>query len=73
MNGEMQESGLTEIIPFVCTLTVQGQDVAFLHPQGAPLKAWWPQHLLFTEMAFLVHDRQVVEQQLLNSRVYLNH
>ena len=40
MHGKMQESGLIEIIPLICTLTIQGQYPAFLHPesrQGAPL------------------------------------
>ena len=42
MYGKMQESGLTEIIPLMCTSAVWGQCPAFLHPetpQGAQLGA----------------------------------
>ena len=41
MHGKMQESELTEIIPLIGTLTIQGQYPAFLHPessQGAQLE-----------------------------------
>lgn len=36
--GKVQESGLTESIPLICTSTIWGQQPAFLHlesPQGA--------------------------------------
>ena len=41
MYGNMQESGLTEIIPLKCTSAIWGQYPAFLHPespQGAQLQ-----------------------------------
>ena len=48
MYGKMQESGLTEIIPFTGTSAIWGQFPVFSHPespQGAPLggwlMAWW--------------------------------
>ena len=34
MNGKMQESGLIESIPLMCTLAIQGQYPAFLHPES---------------------------------------
>ena len=40
MYGKMQESGVIEIIPFVCTSALWGQFPVFLHPespQGAQL------------------------------------
>ena len=40
MSGKMQRSGLTEIIPLMCTSAVWGQHPVFSHPeslQGAPL------------------------------------
>ena len=40
MYGKVQESGLTEIIPLMCTLAIWGQYPPFFHPeapQGAPL------------------------------------
>ena len=40
MYGKMQESGLTEIIPLICTSAIWSQYPAFLHPespQGAQL------------------------------------
>ena len=30
----MQEPGLIEIIPVICTLTIQSQYPAFLHPES---------------------------------------
>ena len=42
MYGKRQESGLTDIIPLMCILTLWGQYPAFSHPespQGAPLGA----------------------------------
>ena len=38
----MQESGLTELIPLICTLNIQGQHPVFLHlesPWGAQVRA----------------------------------
>ena len=55
---KMQESRLTEIIPLMCTLTIQGQYPVFLHPESPQgdswgwlqwLVAWW-QHPLFTDV-----------------------
>ena len=40
MYGKIQESGLTEIIPLISTLTTEGQYTVFIHhesPQGAML------------------------------------
>ena len=41
----MQESGFTEIIPLICTLSIEGQYPVLSHPecpQGAPLgMVWW--------------------------------
>lgn len=40
MYGEMQESRLTEVIPLIYTLAIQGQDPIFSYPefpQGSPL------------------------------------
>lgn len=34
--GKMQESGLTEIIPLICTSVTRGQNPMFLLPQGSP-------------------------------------
>ena len=34
MYGKIQESGLTEIIPLICILTIQGQYPTFLHPES---------------------------------------
>ena len=58
MYGKIQESGLIEIIPLICTIAVQGQYPGLSHPeslQGAPLGAAvvarWLQHPLFTDMA----------------------
>ena len=42
MYGKMQEAGLIEIIPLMCTSVIWGQYPAFLHPespQGAQLGA----------------------------------
>ena len=36
MNGKMQESGLTEIIPLKCTSALWGQYPAYLHPKSPP-------------------------------------
>ena len=39
MYGKVQESGLTEIIPFIGTSAIWGQDPVFSHPefpQGSP-------------------------------------
>ena len=54
----MQESGRLEIIPLKCTLTIQGQYPAFLHPEspqgspsGVPVVTWWLQQPLFTDIA----------------------
>ena len=33
MNGQMQESGLPDIIPFIYISVVQGQSPVFSHPQ----------------------------------------
>ena len=33
MHGKMQESGLIEIIPLICILTIWGQDTTSLHPE----------------------------------------
>ena len=51
MYGETQESGLTEIIPLICTAAIWDQYPVFSHPespQGAPSRApvraaviWW--------------------------------
>ena len=41
MYGKMQEPGLIEIIPLICTLATQGQYLVLSHPespQGAPLR-----------------------------------
>ena len=40
MYGKMQESGITEIIPLICTSAIWGQHPLFSHPefpQAAPL------------------------------------
>ena len=34
MYGKIQESGLIEIIPLICILTIQGQYPTFLHPES---------------------------------------
>ena len=34
VSEKMQESGLIEIIPLLCTLTIQGQYPVFLHPES---------------------------------------
>ena len=34
MYGKSQESGLTEIIPLICNLTIQGQYPVFIHPES---------------------------------------
>ena len=56
----MQEPGLTEIPPLLCTLTIYGQCPAFLYPEsfqgvqsgGAQwLRAWCPHHPLFSALA----------------------
>ena len=59
MYGKMPESGLLEIIPLICALTLQCQHPAFLHPespQGAQsvgggaasvAEGLMPQHPLF--------------------------
>ena len=42
MYGRMQETGLTEIIPLICTLTIWSQYPVFLppeSPQGAQSEA----------------------------------
>ena len=47
MYGKMQESGLTEILPLICTSTIWGQYPVFSHPefpQGSPrgvAAVWW--------------------------------
>ena len=33
MYGKMQESGLTEIIPLICTSALWGQYPSFVHPE----------------------------------------
>ena len=33
---EDPDSGLTEIIPLICTSALWGQDPAFLHPESPP-------------------------------------
>ena len=62
---KMHESGLTEVIPLMCTSAIWGQCPAFLHaepPQGSPSRVtvvtWWLQHPLFTDNSsniFLFH------------------
>ena len=58
MYGKMQEFGLSEIIPLICTLAIYGR-IVFLHPessQGAQsrqlqwLMVGWQQLPLFTNM-----------------------
>ena len=39
--GEMQAFGLIEIIPLICTITILGQYLVFLHPES-PQRAQWP-------------------------------
>ena len=34
MFGKMQESGLTEIIPLMCTLAIYGQYLVLSHPES---------------------------------------
>ena len=34
MCGKMQESGLTEIIPLMCTLAIYGQYLVLSHPES---------------------------------------
>ena len=34
MYGKMQESGLTEIIPLICTSAIWGQYPVFSHPES---------------------------------------
>ena len=69
----MQESGLLEIIPLICTLTIWGQYPVFHHPESpqgaqlgvaAPLMAWWPQHPLFTDAAGGIFLSTLVTQLL---------
>ena len=46
MYGKLQEAALTEIIPLICTLTLQRDYPLLSHPespQGVPL--WWLQYL----------------------------
>lgn len=58
MYGKMQESGLTEIIPLICTSALWGQYPVLSHPdspQGPSLevaaRAEDVQHPLFADMA----------------------
>ena len=60
--GEMQESGLTEVIPLICILMVQAQYPAFLHPES-PAHGWgcWLSGcnilcLLMWLATFLIHN-----------------
>ena len=50
MYAKMQDSGLTEIIPWICTSSTQGQCLVFSHPefpQGSPAhQPWWLQLLM---------------------------
>ena len=44
MYRKMQESGLTEIIPFIRTSAIWGQYPVFSYPefpQGSPTHHWW--------------------------------
>ena len=51
MSGKMQESGLTEIIPLICTFTIQGQYPVFLHPEiPSGCTGWGLQQLMAVQL-----------------------
>ena len=57
----MQESGLTEIIPLICTLAVWGQNPVFSHPelpQGAPAQRLYCDGLMAAMSFVHGHGRQ---------------
>lgn len=54
----MRESGLSEIIPLICTLAIQGQCPAFLHPESPQAECW--DDLIVGNMHCLLGGRQYV-------------